>query len=428
MREQWSKRGLVLASIGSAVGIGNIWRFPYLVGKSGGGAFLIPYIIAIIAFALPIMLLEFAVGRKFGGSVLSSFKKINSKIKYFGLIPIMISLFILSYYLVIAGWTLAYFVFSFNKYLTFEFFTSNLGPLFFFLAALLIAAAVVKLGIRRGIEKTSMYLLTLLFFAILILLGRAITLPNALEGIRFFLTPNLSALSNVNIWMLAFGQAFFSVSVGYGILLTYGSYMTRKENIPASAVRIAGADTLTAILAGFIIFPIVFSFGLSPAAGPELAFITLPKVFSSMLFGMAFGAVFFFLLFVGALTSAVSMLEVGVTSLIDELKFSRLKSTFLVSLFVLVVGLPSVLSYAGFNISLLGKPFLDSMDFIFGTLLTPLGGAVTCLFVAWFWGKRALILEINRNRAKWNIPYWTIYLYKFVIPIVLIGLFIVELL
>ncbi|MCH7568511.1 MAG: sodium-dependent transporter [Nanoarchaeota archaeon] len=427
MRAHWSKLGFILVAIGSAVGLGNIWRFPYIVGESGGGAFLIPYFIAILFFGIPVMLIGLAAGRKFKGSVLTTLGKINPKIKYIGLIPVIVTLAILSYYLVITGWTFGYFIFSIFGYMSFDAFTETLYPLFLFFGAVALIALIVKLGIKRGIERTCKYLLPLLFLFILIILVKSLSLPNAMEGIKFYLTPDLSMLSNPRIWLLAFGQAFFSLSVGFGIMLTYGSYLSNKENIPRSAFTIAGADTLIAILAGFIIFPIVFSFGFSPSAGPELVFIALPEIFSVMSFGQIFGALFFLLLFIGAMTSAISMLEVGVTILIDERKFSRTKATILISSIIALIGLPSALSYSGFNITLLGRPFLDSMDIIFGSFLAPIGAISLCIAIGWFWDSKKLLNEINKN-SKIKIPYLMIYLVKYVIPIVLFGVFALELL
>jgi len=427
MRARWFKTGFILAGVGSAIGLGNIWRFPYIVGESGGGTFLIPYFIAILFFGIPVMLVEFAVGRHFRGSVLTSLKRINPKIALVGLIPITAILFILSYYLVVTGWTFAYFFFSLFGQVSFGAFTETIYPLFFFLGAVLLVAVIVRRGIKKGIERTCRFLLPLLLILILVLVVRAISLPGAREGIKFYLTPNLSVLSNPHIWLLACGQAFFSLSAGFGILLTYGSYLSKKEGIPGSVFKIAGADTLIAILAGFIIFPIVFSFGFNPAAGPELVFVTLPEIFLVMWGGKFFGAVFFLLLFVAAITSAISMLEVGVTTLVDERKFSRTKATVLASLVVALVGVPSALSYAGFDLVLLGRSFLDLMDLIFGSLLTPVVAALFCVAIGWFWKPKKLLNEINRNSSI-KIPLAIVYLVKYVIPVILLAVFLLEML
>ncbi|HDD72734.1 MAG TPA: sodium-dependent transporter [Candidatus Aenigmarchaeota archaeon] len=418
-REHWSKIGFILASIGSAVGLGNVWRFPYIVGENGGGAFLIPYFIAVLFFAVPVMMIEFAAGRRFDGSVLTTLKRINPKIKPVGLVPVTVNLFILSYYLVVTGWTFAYFIFSLLGYMEFEVFIESGYSLFLFLGILLLTAIIVNLGIKKGIERTCRYLLPVLFIFILILAIRSVSLPGMMEGISFYLTPDLSVLSNPNIWILAFGQAFFSLSVGFGIMLTYGSYLDRREDVPKSVLVIAGADTLIAILAGFIIFPVVFSFGFNPAAGPELAFITLPKIFSVMFLGQIFGAAFFFLLFIGAVTSAISMFEVGVTTLIDELKMSRIRATALVTCILGMIGLPSALSYSGFDIHLFGRPFLDSVDIIFGSLITPISAALLCISIAWFWKPKELWKEINRN-TKLKIPFFIVYLVRYLIPAILV--------
>jgi len=425
MREHWSKIGFILASIGSAIGLGNIWRFPYIVGQSGGGAFLIPYFIAVLFFGIPVMLLEFSVGRKFKTSIITSFKKINSKFKYLAFIPIITSTGILGYYIVVAGWTLIYSIFSFTGYPEFSQFSNQSFSLIAFLVVLIISAIIVKKGIKHGIEKTCEYLLPFLFLFMIILLIKAISLPNALEGIKFYLKPDLSMLSNFRIWLLAFGQAFFSLSVGFGVMLTYGSYTSKKENLIKSSLWIAGADTFIAILAGFIIFPIVFSFGFNPATGPELAFVTLPAIFSTMAFGYIFGFLFFALLFIGALTSSISMLELGVTSMIDKFKLTRKKATIILSSIVALIGLPSALSYSGFNLTLFGKPFLDSMDFIFGTVMTPISALTICLFIAWFWKVKEILKQINKN-SKLKISHFIIPLTKYIVPLILLIILLAD--
>jgi len=260
----------------------------------------------------------------------------------------------------------------------------------------------------------------------MVLLLRALTLPNAIEGVKFYLTPNLPLLKNPRIWLLAIGQAFFSLSAGTGIFLTFGSYAKKKENVPVSVIEIATADTFVALLAGFVIFPIVFAFGSNPAAGVELAFITLPQIFGTMFLGQLFGAIFFLLLFIGALTSILSMIEIGVTTFIDDFKFKRNKSTIAISIFLILVGLPSALSYAGVNLTVLGKPFLDIMDYLFGSLFTPLSALIICLVFAWSFKPKTLLQEINKN-VKTKVPFFVIYLLRYIIPIALIGLFIIEL-
>ncbi len=369
MREKWSSSiGFILASIGSAVGIGNIWRFPYMVGENGGGAFLIPYLIAVFLFGLPLMMLEFTLGRHFKTSVVPAFSTIGKKFKLAGFFLVFIMGMILSYYLVITGWVLAYSLFFITgNPIPFSQFTGSYYPLLFFLTSAVTTFFVVRAGVRQGIEKLSKFLIPLLFAMLLLLVIFAISLPGAAKGIEFYLTPDFGKLADPFVWTAAFGQAFFSLGVGTGIMLTYGSYM-RDENIVKSAGIITVSDLLVAILGGFVVFPIVFSFGLDPAAGVQLAFVTLPPVFQEMSFGFLLGAIFFLLLFFAALTSAVSMLEVPVATLIDSYGFERKKATLLVSMVIFLVGLPSALSYTPLKLALFGTPLLDIKDFAFGTI------------------------------------------------------------
>jgi len=418
-RASWSKYGFILATIGSAVGLGNIWRFPYVVGESGGGAFLIPYILAFIVLGIPLMTLEAATGRHFRGSVVTSLRKLDGRLRYLGFLPLGIVLIVFSYYTVIAGWTLAYIGFSVFGYMDFGEFTGSLWPLVTFFATILITGLIVRLDILRGIERANRYIMPLLAVSMLVMLAKAITLPGAAEGLAYYLTPDIPALSDPALWVQAAGQVFFSLSIGFGTLLTYGSYLSKDEDIPLSASIISCADFFVAFTAGFIIFPIVFSFGFDPVSGPELAFVTLPAIFSDMFLGSLFGFVFFLLLFVGALSSMVSMLEVGVTTLVDEKRFTRQRSTLLVGLFVALIGLPSALSYAGVDLMLLGMPFLDTVDKLIGTLFVPFTALLLFLAIAWLWKPEDLLAEINCN-SRIKLPYAAIYIYRYIIPVLLV--------
>ncbi|MBN2102038.1 MAG: sodium-dependent transporter [Candidatus Aenigmarchaeota archaeon] len=425
-REHWSKIGFLMAAIGSAVGLGNIWRFPYMVGSNGGGAFLIPYLIAVIAFGIPLMMMELDAGRRFKGSVVTTLKQINRKVWPLGVLAPIVSLSILSYYLVISGWTLGYFVFSITGYMEFSEFTNSLLPFFYFVITLAITAYIVSKGVKRGIETASMILMPILFIVLVALAVYALYLPGAAEGLAFYLTPDFSYLTDPNIWLMSISQAFFSLSVGYGILITYGSHLSKNTRIGRSVLGIAGADTLIAFIGGLIVFPIVFSFGLNPAEGTELSFIALPKVFSIMPFGMLIGFLFFFLLFTAALTSSISMLELGAANFIDELKWSRRKAVAFLSAIIFVVGIPSALSFYGSGVSFMGEPFIDFMDNSLGTLLM-LSSALLCIAVIWFF--RPAVFDVrNRILQKIRASSIMIFLLKYVIPIILFILFVIELL
>jgi len=276
--EKWSSKfGFILAAIGSAVGIGNIWRFSSVVGQNGGGAYLIPYLIAVFLFALPLMILELVVGRHLQGNVISSFGKIKTQFRIFGWVICAIVFVVLSYYLVITGWTLGYLVSSLsNSGTTFSDFTSSYQPLIYFVIATLLTGFIISFGVKKGIQRISTILMPFSFLLLIILAIFCMTLTGFGDGIDFFFTPNFSVLSNPMIWSAAFGQAFFSLSVGFGVLLTYGGYLEKNINIVHSSLIITVADISVAFLAGLIIFPIVFTFNLAPGMGAELAFSTLP--------------------------------------------------------------------------------------------------------------------------------------------------------
>ncbi|RZN34226.1 MAG: sodium-dependent transporter [Methanophagales archaeon ANME-1-THS] len=425
MREEWSSStGFILASIGSAVGIGNIWRFPYIVGENGGGAFLIPYLIAVFLFGMPLIMLEFALGRHFQTSVVPTFSTIGKRFRLAGFFMVLGMGMILSYYLVITGWVLAYTLFFISGIsVPFAAFTASYYPLLFFLISGGITFSVVMAGVKQGIERLAKVLIPLLFGMLLLLLVYSISLPGALQGMRFYLTPDFERLADPLVWTAAFGQAFFSLSVGFGILLTYGSYM-REERIAQSAAIITISDLLVAILAGFMISPMVFSFGLTPASGVQLAFVALPPIFLVIRFGIFLGAVFFLLLFFAALTSAVSMLEVPVATLIDQYGFERKKAAALASFLIILVGLPSALSYTALKLQLFGTPLLDLKDFAFGTIGLIVAGLILSITAGWFLDHQIVFQEIGGSRRMQKL---FIGIIKFFIPVILLINLVVRL-
>jgi NSS family neurotransmitter:Na+ symporter len=420
-REKWSTRtGFLLAGIGSAVGLGNVWRFPYIVGENGGGAFLIPYLIAIFVLGLPLMMLEFSVGREFKGSVVSSMKKINGQLRWVGIIVVIVSIVVLSYYLVVTGWTIAFLILTLlGIEIIFEEFTlTYLSPVFFVVVTF-ITSYIVMRGIKGGIEKTSKIMVPALGILLIGMLLYALTLPNAIDGISFYLTPDFSRLSDHSVWAAAFGQAFFSLSVGSGILLTYGSYLDEKISIPNNSIIITICDLLISFISGLIVFSIVFSFGFEPAAGPRLAFSTIPVIFDQVPYGFLLAAVFFLLLFFAALTSAISMLEVGVSTLVDELKMTRKKATSLLTLVILVLGFPAALSYSGMKLTIFSTPVFDLMDMLFGSIGLMLTALLISVSVTWFMDNSIMKDQLKKN-THWNASKIVFVLGKYVIPIILI--------
>jgi neurotransmitter:Na+ symporter, NSS family len=397
-REQWgTSAGFVLATIGSAVGIGNIWRFSYVAGENGGGAFLIVYALSVLFVGLPIVIGEMALGRRAGGDSVAAFSVTAplSSWRFAGWLPVVGCTLILSFYAVIAGWALKYFLGAvtgtlwqgagsgFGVY--FREFIANPGePLIWQLAILALAMFVVAGGVRSGIEAANRILMPLLALCVIGLAVYSATLPGAAGGWRFLLVPDWSAVLQGRVLVAAVGQAFFSIGVGMAVFITYASYLGPTTRLPRSAVAIVAGDTLFAIVAGLAIFPAVFAFGMDPRAGPELAFITLPQIFLAMPGGKLVGAVFFGLLVAAAVTSMISLLEVPVACLVHRTRAGRRWAVGLVGLTAFVLGIPSALSFgllSGVQIS--GNGIFDLVDGLVSNVLLPAGGILVCLFVGW---------------------------------------------
>ena len=382
----WSSRtGFIFAATGAAVGIGNIWRFPSVVGRNGGGAYLIPFLIAVFVFAVPLMILEINRGRRTRADIVATFRDVRPRFRIFGWFIVAIVLLILSYYLVITGWILAFLGAAITgSDISLAGFTATYAPVLSFTVSLGIVAAVLSLGVREGIERLTTVLMPLVFVILLGMAAFSVTLSGFSEGMAFFLTPDLSVLADPLIWSAAFGQAFFSLSAGMGILITYGSYVGEEMDVPEAAAIIAVADVIVAVLAGIVIFPIVFTFDLEPSLGTELAFSTLPAAFSLLPGGRIVAGAFFGLLFAAAITSAVSMMEVGVSTVRGATRFSRRQATLLVSVLVFLLGTPSLLSYTPFQLHVWETPFLDLLDNSVGTLGLPVTALIISITFGYF--------------------------------------------
>jgi NSS family neurotransmitter:Na+ symporter len=334
------------------------------------------------------------------------------------------------------GWVLAYFLFFIlAKPIPFSQFIGSYYPLIFYLIPGGIVFFVIRAGVRQGIERISKLLVPLLFVILLYLLAQALSMPGALNGIRFYLTPDYSKLYDPHVWTEAFGQAFYSLGVGLGIMLTYGSYMKEEKidnnnslfefsAIEKSAALISSFTVAAAILGGLIIFPIVFSFGVDPSSGIELAFITLPLIFQKISFGYSLGAIFFLLLFIAAISAAISLMEVPVATLIDFYRFDRKKATAVVSIFIIIIGLPSALSYTAFKLEVLGKPILDLYDFAFGTMGVIVAGLFLSIISGWFISSEILIKEIRGYKGKQILFKFII---RYFIPFILFTIIIARL-
>lgn len=399
-REQWaSGRGFVLATIGAAVGLGNIWRFSYVAGENGGGAFLLVYILSVVLVGAPIVIAEMALGRHAAGDAVAAFEDsaLRSRWRYAGWVGVVGSFLILSYYSVIAGWALKYLFGAISGRLWlaagegfggyFKRFISNPGePVAWQMAMLAVTMFIVAGGVQRGIEAVNRVLMPLLAAFVTGLAIYAATLPGASAGWRFLFVPDWALLLRSETLIAALGQAFFSLGVGMAVFITYSSYMTRSTRIPSAAAAVIAGDTLFAVVAGLAIFPAVFAFGMDPEAGPQLAFITLPQIFLAMPGGAVIGALFFVLLVAAALTSMISLLEVPVATVYHRTRLNRWGATTVVGISVFIVGIPSAMSFgllSGIQIS--GKGLLDTIDQTVSNYVLPLAGMMVCVYAGWRW-------------------------------------------
>jgi len=419
-REEWnSSAGFILACIGSAVGIANIWRFPYIVGENGGGAFLIPFLIVVIGLGISLMMLEFAVGKYFQSSIVKSLEKIRSKLKWSGVFIALVSLAILSYYLVIIGW-IGFFLlnFIFTSVIGFEEMTDTYFSVIAFIITSLIVTVIIGRGVIGGIEQFNKISVIILVAILVPFSLYAATLPGAMDGISYFLTPDFSTLLNSELWAIALGQAFFSLSLGSGALLTYGSYLGKRQFLLKPTGIIIGTNTAVSIFAGILIFSLVFSNDQNPSQGLPLIFKILPEIFSQMDYGLILGGIFFALLFVAGLTSAVGLFQVPTASVQESLGISRRKSTLLVFGMIMLIGIPSALSYTPIEIKVTQMNFLDFMDTLFGTYGITLSELVFVISVTWFMNKKKILENFNKN-SKYAFPNWVVYSIKFIAPILI---------
>jgi NSS family neurotransmitter:Na+ symporter len=430
-REQWgSKIGFILAAAGSAVGLGNLWKFPYMAGKNGGGAFVLVYFIILFLVGFTLMLAEIVLGRHTQLNAIGAYRKISKKWAFVGALGVLAGFLILSFYSVVGGWVIAYLVKSLTGALNItdaEVLGSMFGKLIsgttepiFYHALFMIATFVIVLGgIGEGIEKSSKILMPGLFIMIIILAIRSMTLPGAVEGIKYLLVPDFSKLT-IDVVLDALGQVFFSLSLGMGCMITYGSYLSKDSNIPESAVTIPLIDTGVALLAGLAVLPAVFAFGFEPSTGPGLIFITFPAVFARMPLGSLFAVMFFVLVLFAALSSSISLLEVCVAYVVDEWKVNRKIATVSLAFVIFLLGIPASLSLGPWShITILpGKGFFDTFDFIASNILLPLGGLLLCIVVGWIWGTDNAIKEAtNDGQLQFKLaPFWA-FLVKYVGPV-----------
>ncbi len=430
-----SRFGIIAAAAGSAIGLGNIWKFPYMTGLNGGAAFIIVYLVCIAFIGLTLMLSEFIIGRRAQKNAIGAFKKLAPNTPWFltGWMGVIAAFVILSFYGVIAGWCMEYIVRAvMNSFAgmspdeitsSFVDFIGRGGkPIFWQVAFMSLTGSIVVSGIKDGIEKYAKILMPLLVAIIIILDIRAITLPGAGAGLEFLFKPDFSKLTANGI-LMALGHAFFSLSLGMGTMITYGSYISKKENLGETALQVTIADTLIALLAGIAIFPAVFAFGIEPNAGPGLVFITLPNVFQQMPLGYLFSILFFILLTVAALTSSISILEVVVAYFVEDLKMNRKRATITATLAITLLGIPCSLSQGAVPLNIGGMSFLDAMSWLTDNLLLPLGGLLIVAFVGWVLGRKEVEEEVTAGGIKVSYIPLFMFLAKFVAPIAIALVF-----
>ena len=416
-REQWgSKLGFILAASGSAVGIGNIWKYPHMAGQNGGAAFTVVYLVCILVVGLSIVIAEFVIGRRTQLSPVGAFETLAPKTnwKWVGFLGVASAFVILSFYGVVGGWIMKYIIISvtggfkelagdpaaassvFNNFIT-----GTWSPIFFQVIFMTVCIWVIVNGVKGGIEKWSKIMMPLIIILLGMLAVRGMTLPGGMEGISFLFKPRFEDLTASSV-VLALGHSFFTLSLGMGTMITYGSYLGRKQNLLNSALWVIALDTAIAMLAGVAIFTTVFALGANPAEGPGLIFVVLPSVFPQLDAGTLWGTLFFFLLFMAALTSAISILEVVTAYFIDQKGWTRKKATIRFGLVITIVGAFCSFSLGGgINITeFLGMSFFDFMDYLSSKYMLPIGGMLTAIFVLKKWGVDHFIEELKTGMDK----------------------------
>lgn len=433
------KLGFVLATAGSAVGLGNIWRFPYLAAKYGGGIFLLVYLVLAITFGFTLMCAEIAIGRKTGVSAIGAYKKLDKRFSFMGILASFVPIIILPYYSVIGGWII--------KYLT-VFATGNIGqatnsnffenfiaepfePIGWFLLYLALTALVVLFGVEKGIEKVSKIMMPILIALTVFIAIYSLFMPGAIDGLIYYIKPDFTKFSGTTV-LAAMGQLFYSMSLSMGIMITYGSYMKKDVHIESSVKQIELFDTGIAFFAGLMIIPSVFAFsGGDESAlgkGPGLMFVTLPKVFDTMPAGGVIGAVFFVLVLFAALTSSISLMETIVSIFMDKFKWNRKLTCIIVFVLCIVLGLPSCLGFGVLSdIKLIGLSFLDFFDFISNSVIMPVVALITCILVGYVIKPKAIIEEIELGGKFKRKTLFTIMI-KYIAPVFIVGILIFSIL
>lgn len=436
-----SKLGIILATAGSSVGLGNVWRFPYMAGEHGGAAFILLYIGCVLILGIPCMVSEFIIGRHAASNTARAYRSLSQGTPWMlvGYLGVLTGFLITGYYAVVSGWCFQYVYASLLGHLNGspEFFTSYFDafekdpfkPVFWTVIFLLVTHFVIVRGVRGGIEKASKLLMPILFILLLVLVVSSCMLPDAMKGVNFLFKPDFSEV-NADVFLGALGQAFYSLSIGMGCLCTYASYFSRQTNLMRSAVQISVIDSVVAVLAGLMIFPAAFSVGISPDSGPSLVFITLPNVFTRAFAGMpllgyivALG--FYALLALAALTSLISLHEVSTAFVQEELRTTRKRAATLITVVCSVIGAVCSLSLGKWDfVQVFGKSLFDFLDFFTGQIMLPVGGFLTCLFVGWYLPHKIVRDEFTNNGTlRGRLFHTYLFCMKYVCPVCILLIF-----
>lgn len=432
-----SRLGVIMAAAGSAVGLGNIWRFPYILGENGGGAFLIIYLVIVFSIGIPVMMSELVIGRRSQRNPVGAFRTLAPRKPWFlvGTMGIVAAFMILAFYTAVAGWTLEYlyqtlkggFIGKSSAELAGmfgSFRSESLRPALWFSVFMIATSAIVMGGVRKGIEKSTKILMPLLFVLLIFMCIKSLTLPGAVKGVEFLFRPDFTKITGTTV-LMALGQAFFSLSIGMGTLITYGSYIPKDNKLGSTAVQVSMVDLGIAVLAGLAIFPAVFAFGISPSSGESLTFIVLPGIFQQMTGGMVLAFIFFFLLAIAALTSTISVLEVIVAYFSEQLNLSRRTAILIATASMFILGIASSLSWGVMgNVKIFGLNIFELFNYSTANILLPLGGLLIVAFLGWFFPGRDTKDELS-NGGTIRIRYYSLYRFaiRFLAPLAIALVF-----
>ncbi|MBO7272810.1 MAG: sodium-dependent transporter [Bacteroidaceae bacterium] len=424
------KLSVILVAAGSAIGLGALWRFPYIAGKHGGAAFLLVFLLSVLVVGIPAMLAEFAIGRKTRQNAVGAFRTISKRWSWLGYCGVLCALFISGYYYLIAGWSLEYLVNSATGQLyssslsfteQFNEFQGSYRPLIYGIIFILMTYFIVSRGVEKGIEKASNVMMPMLFVILIVMAVRVAFMPGAAEGYRFFLSCDFAEAFKPETIMMAIGQAFFSLSVGMGCMVTYASYFKKNNNLVSTSLNVSLLTLLVSILAGLVIFPAVFSAGIAPSEGASLAFVTLPEIFNGMPFASLWSTIFFILVMLASLTSTISFNEVLTAYFAEEFKLSRRAAA------ITTMGLSVALSVLTFS-KLFGVDYLDVFDKLTANVMMPLGAMFTCVLVGWFLERGFMKSELTNNETvNHYVAPVVIFMLRYITPLLIFYIFIMNL-